>query len=580
MKIKNKVNMLSFFYNIIRPFKWVFFGIIICVGITSLSVYSFFWFMKYLVDALTVCSTDMSKIGDVYKYAIFVISTIMIYETSARLREYLQLQMIPKMKKNIIDSLSGKTFAYSYNFFQNFTPAKFVYAVLQTSESTADIFIDYAVDFLKTIFSLSLACVSLFYVDIYLGYLGLIWIAIWMFAGFLLSKKTHTMSYKLADLRSSLSAKWNNTFDNIDSVFVYNGSENELAKNQKNSTDVMNQDKKLSKYIFKVMSVQGSVVVGITGIAFLYMIGLFKKGVITPGDFLLVGETIHHISHNLWEFAQDLSWLVTDIGRIKQGLDMSTSDSIQRNGEIQKINFKNHDIKIQNISFAYSDKEVFSHDGILNIPQGKKIALVGSSGSGKSTFVKLMLGLEYPQKGEIFLGQNNTKYMNEYDLRENFALIPQDPKVFEDTIFNNIRYGSFSATREEVIEYAKKAQIHNFIMTLPDQYETMIKNTSLSGGQRQRLMIARGLLRNAKVFIFDESTSALDTITEKDILNAIEEIDSSKTKFIIAHRLYTIKNSDHILVFQHGKIVQQGSHDSLILQNGLYQELYKIQIQN
>ncbi|QEK37937.1 ABC transporter ATP-binding protein [Candidatus Cytomitobacter indipagum] len=572
-----RINLIEFLHNAIKPYRLIFAGVILCVGISSLSVYGFFWSIKYLLDTLSECTKDMSKIGNAYKFSALSISFIAAYELSARIREYLQLKMIPNIKKNIIDEVAGKTFSYSYNFFQNFTPTKFVYSAFQVSESTSDLFVDYIVDFLKTGFSLTLACITLFYVNSTLGYLGISWILIWMLSSVLLSKITYSMSYKLSDLRSSLSAKWTNTFDNIDSVFVYNGVEKELEKNKAYSEKVMNQDRKLYKFILLIFSSQSVVTVLITIFAFFYMLRLFKYGLTTPGDFMLVGEIIHNISHNLWEFAQDLSWLISDIGRIRQGLDMAHSDSIQRENQIQKINFSNYDISMQDISFSYNDKEVFSHDGILKIKQGSKIALVGSSGSGKSTFVRLLLGLIYPQKGEIFLGQNKTSHMNEYELRENFALIPQDPKVFEDTILSNIRYGSFESTKDEAMEASQKAQIHDFIMTLPKQYETEIKNNSLSGGQRQRLMIARGLLRNAKIFIFDESTSALDTITERDILNAIEEIDPSKTKFIIAHRLYTIKNADHILVFDDGKIVQQGNHESLISKEGLYKELYQIQ---
>lgn len=572
-----RISLREFLYNTVKPFKFTFIGIILCVGLSSLSVYGFFWSMKYLLDVLAECVKDMSKVPQAYTMSAISISFIALYELLGRVREYLQIRMIPNIKKSIIDNVAGKTFSYSYNFFQNFTPTKFVYSLFQISESTSDLFIDYLVDFLKTGFSLSLACATLFYVNTKLGLLGIAWIVIWILAALLLSKITFNMSYKLSDLRSSLSAKWTNTFDNIDSVFVYNGAEQELNKNQSYSMKVMQQDKKLYKFILFIFSGQSVVTILITVFAIFYMLNLFKEGLTTPGDFMLVGETIHYISHNLWEFAQDLAWLIADIGKIRQGLDMAHSDSVQRKSQIRKIELANHDIKMQDISFSYHDKEVFSHDGSIEIKQGSKVALVGSSGSGKSTFVKLLIGLIYPQKGYIFLGQNDTAYMNEYELRKNFALIPQDPKVFDDTVMHNIRYGSFKATRDEVVEAARRAQIHDFIMSLPHQYNTHITNTSLSGGQRQRLMIARGLLRNAKIFIFDESTSALDTITEKDILNAIEEIDQSKTKFIIAHRLYTVKNADHILVFDDGKIVQQGNHESLIKEGGLYEELYRIQ---
>ncbi len=574
------MNMLNFFKNVIKPFKLILVGIAICVCANAAAISLFHLITKHVVDALSMAFVDMSKIGLAYKCVFFLIATVFLYDFSGRARDYLQLQMIPKLRKHIIDMLCGNTLSYMYEYFQGFTPTKFVYSVFQSSDSTADIFIDYAADFLKMACSLLFSCILLFSVNTNLGYFAIIWILVWNILCFILAVKTNKMSYKLADLRSSLSSRWTNTFDNIESVFVYNGAKKELEKNQTHSFEVMTQEKKLATFLLKIMSTQSFVVLIISSAIFFYMLSLFKVGLVTPGDFVLVAETIHAISSQLWEFSQDLSWLMTDIGRIRQSLDMcKTREKPNKiNSDIQKINFKNYDVKAQNIAFAYGDKEIFSHDGELKIEQGKTVALVGSSGSGKTTFIKLMLGLISPQQGQITLGQNSIQHMNPHSLRDNFALIPQDPKLFVDTVLNNIRYGSFDAIKEEVIAAAKKAQIHEFIETLPNQYETTIENTSLSGGQRQRLMIARGLLRDAKIFIFDESTSALDTITEKDILNAIKDIDSSKTKFIIAHRIYTIKNADIILVFHNGRIIQQGTHEELVKVDDLYKKLYEIQL--
>ncbi|USO00693.1 MAG: ABC transporter ATP-binding protein [Alphaproteobacteria bacterium] len=543
-------------------------------------VYSWQWTIKYLTDALSEAVHDMSKIGLTYKYLVVLSIVFAFYELTSKTRDYLQVKMLPKLKMNIVNNLCGKTLSYTYEFFSYFVPTKFVFSVFQVAESTADIFIDYALDFLKTIFALSLVCITLFQVNYILGYIGICWIALWIVGGILLAKRTYEMSYKLSDLRSSLSAKWTDTFKNIDSVFVYNGSQFELNKNYLHSNEVMQQDTKVAFFIWKINVVQGIAACIVVISSFIYMISLFKTGSVTTGDFFLVAETIHTVIHVLWDFAQDLAWLISDIGRIRQGLDMSQSSVSQTVSPIQEINFNNFDISLKDVTCFYGDKSVFSHVGKLKITQGTKVALVGASGSGKTTFIKMLLGLIENVKGEILIGQNNIAYMNKNELREKFALIPQDPKVFHDTIFNNIKYGSFDATKEEVIQAAKKAQIHDFIMSLQDQYSTVINDSVMSGGQRQRLMIARGMLRNAKIFIFDESTSALDTITEKDILNAIESLDHNKTKFIIAHRLYTIKNADLILVFNQGQIIQQGTHDELIKQDGIYKELYKIQLQS
>lgn len=212
----------------------------------------------------------------------------------------------------------------------------------------------------------------------------------------------------------------------------------------------------------------------------------------------------------------------------------------------------------------------------------EKIGLIGYSGAGKSSLVNLLLRYFKTTSGEILIDDQNINYVTQDSLRENIAVIPQDTMLFHRSLLENIRYGRLSATEEEVIEASKAAHIHEFIIRLPDQYQTYVgeRGVKLSGGQRQRISIARAILKNAPILILDEATSSLDSHTEKliqDSLNLLIE-SQGKTVIAIAHRLSTLKHMDRVIVMDKGKIIEEGTHNQLLHNHkGLYKKLWEFQ---
>lgn len=235
-------------------------------------------------------------------------------------------------------------------------------------------------------------------------------------------------------------------------------------------------------------------------------------------------------------------------------------------------------IQYNDVSFKYQDDWVLRHIN-LTIKKGEMVALVGQSGSGKSTMVDLLPRFYDVVEGEILIDGVNVKSMTLFDLRSYMGNVNQEAILFNDTVFNNITFGVENATEEQVIEAAKIANAHEFIMAMEDGYQTNIgdRGGRLSGGQRQRLSIARAILKNPPILILDEATSALDTESEKLVQEALEHLMKTRTTIVIAHRLSTIKNADTICVLQDGEIVEQGKHDELLKQNGLYSRLYTMQ---
>lgn len=243
-----------------------------------------------------------------------------------------------------------------------------------------------------------------------------------------------------------------------------------------------------------------------------------------------------------------------------------------------KISEFRDSIEIKDVEFAYTEKTVIDKAN-FKIEINKKIAFVGSSGSGKSTMLDLLIRFYDPVKGDIFIDGKNIKDLDASSYRGLFGIVSQENILFNDTVMNNIRYGYEQATEEDIINAAKKANAYNFIMNMPDGFNTQIgdRGVTLSGGERQRIAIARSLLRNPKILVFDEATSALDSESEKIVQSAINQSLEDKTAVLVAHRLATIIDCDEIFVFDNGKIIERGTHNQLLEKKGIYAKLYEIQ---
>lgn len=254
-------------------------------------------------------------------------------------------------------------------------------------------------------------------------------------------------------------------------------------------------------------------------------------------------------------------------------------DKIFENSDGIEIAKLSEGIEYRNVTFSYTGEIDVLKNVSMNIPKGKMVALVGQSGSGKSTFVDLLPRFWDIKEGEILIDGHNIKDYRLHDLRGLMGNVNQEALLFNDTIFNNIAFGVENATQEQVELAAKVANAHDFILQQEDGYQTVIgdRGSKLSGGQRQRLSIARAVLRNPDILILDEATSALDTESERLVQDALEKLMANRTSLVVAHRLSTIKNADMICVFHEGRIVETGTHEELIAKNGYYKKLNDMQ---
>ncbi len=236
-------------------------------------------------------------------------------------------------------------------------------------------------------------------------------------------------------------------------------------------------------------------------------------------------------------------------------------------------------ILFNNISFAYDAKRPIIKEVSFEVKAGQKVAVVGQSGAGKSTLVKLLFRFYNVTAGNIYINDQNINQVTQHSLRTHIGIVPQDTVLFNDSLFNNIHYGCPSASESEVYSAIKHAYLSEFVASLPDGVNTVVgeRGLKLSGGEKQRVAIARTILKNPQILVFDEATSSLDSKSEKAILTAINDVAKNRTSLVIAHRLSTIVDSDHIIVMSNGQIIEQGDHQSLIAQKGQYHHMWQLQ---
>ncbi|MEH2237136.1 ABC transporter ATP-binding protein [Nostoc sp.] len=311
-----------------------------------------------------------------------------------------------------------------------------------------------------------------------------------------------------------------------------------------------------------------------------YSLSLWSQGKIATADFvvatslsLLIISEARNLSKRFLEFFEHIGNVANGVFIIVQPHELVDRDRAIAHPITQgKIEFRR-------VNFNYTDeKKVFNNLSVTILP-GQRVGLVGFSGSGKSSFVNLILRLFDPQSGQIIIDGVDIRDMTQDALHAQISLIPQDPSLFHRTLLENIRYGRLDATDEEVFEAARKANAHDFIIQSQDSYNSLVgeRGVKLSGGQRQRIAIARVILKDAPILILDEATSSLDSITEKAIQDTLDLAMNGKTVIVVAHRLSTIVHLDRILVFDKGRIIEDGSHTKLLALGGAYHRLWKMQ---
>ena len=322
--------------------------------------------------------------------------------------------------------------------------------------------------------------------------------------------------------------------------------------------------------------------IGIIGMMILTVYQI-QSNEMSIGDFIIVNTYLIQLSIPLnfigfvyWQIKQSL----VDMENMFTLLNEKTE--IIDNIDAKDLIISNASVTFKNVSFHYDEKRKIIKDISFKIYPNQTVAIVGPTGAGKSTISKIFFRFYDPTSGTILIDNQDIRKVTQKSLRKQIAVVPQDTVLFNETLFYNISYGNPNSSKEEIVQVTKMAKLHDFIESLPDGYNTIVgeRGLKLSGGEKQRVAIARALLKKPKIFFFDEATSSLDTKTEKEIQNNLENLSKNITTIIIAHRLSTVKNADNIIVLDSGEIAETGNHKKLLELNGLYSNLWKQQEKN
>ena len=305
-------------------------------------------------------------------------------------------------------------------------------------------------------------------------------------------------------------------------------------------------------------------------------------GKMTIGDLVLVNAFLIQLYmplHFLGFVYREIRHSLADMERMFSLLNQP--EEVQDKPNAPGLVVGNGAIRFENVSFSYDQRRGILDKVSFDIPAGHKVAVVGASGAGKSTLSRLLFRFYEVSGGRITINGQDIRDVSQQSLRKAIGIVPQDTVLFNDSIYYNIAYGRSDATHDEVIAAAKAAHIHNFVESLPDKYDSLVgeRGLKLSGGEKQRVAIARTLLKNPPILVFDEATSALDSKTEKAIQSELLEIATNHTTLVIAHRLSTIMDADQIVVLDHGRIVERGTHAKLLTRGGVYAQLWQLQLQ-
>ena len=356
-------------------------------------------------------------------------------------------------------------------------------------------------------------------------------------------------------------------------------------QHQKNMIELANESKSKSLDLAKVQSLFGPLMlalIGISNLIVIYFGGLmYMNGTIK--SIGTIAEFILYVNMLTWPVAS-LGW-VSSMVQEAEASQKRLNEFLKIVPEIENKN-PNHtaiegEISFKNVSFTYEDTKINALQNIsFSVKKGETIAILGKTGSGKSTILSLISRLYDVSDGQLNIDGNEISSLNLYDLRNSIGIVPQDAFLFSDSIKNNIKFGKENATDEEVETAAKNAVVHANILGFNKQYDTILgeRGITLSGGQKQRVSIARAIIKNPAILLFDDCLSAVDTETEEAILNNLHEICRDKTTIIVSHRVSSAKNADRILIIDEGKIIQQGSHNQLINEEGYYASLYLKQL--
>lgn len=502
-------------------------------------------------------------------------------EIMTRASGIMMMRIFPQFEANIRMKMFEYVNMHSHSFFANNfagTMANKINDMPRSAQAILELFMTLLIPVVTT----AVIVVGMFiYLHPIFGFIIASWLTVHIGICAFTANKMQMYSNIHAESRSRLIGRIVDSFTNNMNVRIFSRRNYEYEFAKRFQTDEIVKHKAALWYVEKVKIILGAVCFLFIGVFLTwFQIYCYKNEIITLGDFVYTFQASFQVTILAWWLGLELPRFFREIGVCKQALSLiNVPIQIIDKPDSKKLTVTKGKIEFRDVTFRYErNSNVFNNQNVT-IEAGQKVGLVGFSGSGKSTFVNLILRYFDVESGGIYIDGQNIKDVTQDSLRDNIAMIPQEPSLFHRTLMENLRYGNLNASDKDILEASKKAHCHEFVMKLKDKYNTVVgeRGLKLSGGQRQRIAIARAILKKAPILIMDEATSALDSVTEKEIQKSIKDIAKHCTTIIIAHRLSTLSDMDRIIVFKNGHIVEDGSHQDLLKLNGHYTQLWSMQ---
>jgi len=574
--------ILKTYWSFLRKEKPLLTGLIIsALFITIIGLYTRILYKTVIEKGEIFARGEMSASTFVESFIIIAIIWIIALILVAII-DWIKIHTLNKLETNMMFDL--KTYFYnhilnlSHKFHTTHKTGSMIARIGRGSSAMERMTDFMAFQILTLIFEVIISGIALVYIDKTIGLVALISGIMFAFYHNTLQKIQRKRTLVTNSAEDIEKAMIGDTFTNIDSIKHY-GKEN-IIQNKYSFLSNKTKNAQLSQWQIERPMNLGRLIMNIGSLLILFIaIKSFINGNITLGALVFAWGTYWGLMESVRNFMQGLRGYHRSIADFHDLFQYGKIENdIKDVPNAKNMQIKHGIIEFNNVSFKYNQNELFKNFN-LKVNQNQKVALVGHSGSGKSTLVKLIYRLYDLDKGEIIIDGKNIKDIKQKSLRSELSIVPQECVLFDDTIYKNISFSNPKATRREVLQAIKFAQLDKTIAKFPYKENTIVgeRGVKLSGGEKQRVSIARAILANKKILLLDEATSSLDSKTESEIQRDLQKLMQGRTSIIIAHRLSTIMSADLIIVLDKGKIAQQGTHNQLINKPGIYRELWSLQ---